>query len=87
MMRYSDSLEIVCISDIRRISGNLKTLLQTVLIVEVVIVDLIQNFPISTMEIRSIMDFSYDCHNGHNGPNFHDGNWKILDHVHYGSHK
>jgi hypothetical protein len=57
MMRFSDCPEIVCNSSIRWISGNPKILFQIVPIAWVVIVDLIQNFPISIMEIRSIMDF------------------------------
>jgi hypothetical protein len=73
----------------------------------------IENFPISIMKIKSIMNFRYDFRNGrnreflnfryeigkfsitaiteiipkvHNGLNFHNGNWEILDYGHYGSH-
>ncbi len=58
MMRYSDCREIVSISGIRWISGNLKIPFQIVLIFYLLIVHLFRNFPVSMMDIMFIRDFS-----------------------------
>ena len=48
----------------------------------------IENFSISVMEIEkfSITAITEIIPKVHNGLNFHNGNWEILDYGHYGNH-